>query len=577
MEHLQSIGRGAKEDVKDRVNQVIQFYRDRKISQRETAKKFITDLMSDKKRSVTFAKKTFDKKYEQIEGRAPLNERMATNKNKQDYVVTFQLYGFDNGRKQGGQRGFKDNQGDWHNLLSMEQPIQMTLKNVRDEDKLALNLMDKCIVKDKFDNYLADLKRRLMLKKGQEGKITRKEFDKLNTREAWRKERGVDETLPKRRDTKGRYKEFEVIHKTDLFETLFNKLVKKNKELMTNYPNIEDYTFAIKIKDISDVTNTGGEGDETKKKLKDGNEVGIYHYTINTKINVNAEDFVRAIQDEEHTKGECWINILIDHYKDRLMSKNKWESKRLTREKVLKLMNVSEEDFKEHGVSVEEMKPVFEEFKLTVRLYNCIGQKVFAYDPEKNNKNVPTLYGLIKGNHIYTMNDNIVSICQIDIEEDLKPRASSDFQLNSREAPVKYEMFRGIDDIMEIVKNNEDQEELNLVSYKRLNDIYCEFKRAMYEPKIIMGAGGNITSIKLKFNGLVLNIRSQSLIGCAVDTCISSNDAEMFNKVNETFFNFNKGMFNPIHKSYYHEDDLNIFSKAYTIAPSGYLKTVGEE
>eukprot|EP00438_Fugacium_kawagutii_P019097 Skav234725 [mRNA] locus=scaffold634:457313:460261:+ [translate_table: standard] len=240
-------------------------------------------------------------------------------------------------------------------------------------------------------------------------------------------------------------------------------------------------------------------------------------------------------------------------------------------------MNVSEEDFTEHGVSVEEMKPVFEEFKLTVRLYNCIGQKVFEYDPEKKNKNVPALYGLIKGNHIYTMNDNITSICQRDIKEDLKLCASSDFQLNSREAPVKYEMFRGIDDIMEIVKNNEEEEEeINLVSYKRLNDIYCEFKRAMYEPKIIMGAGGNITSLKLKFNGLVLNVRSQSLITSAVDTCIGSNDAEMFNKVNEAFFNFNKGMFNPNHKSYYHDDDLKIFSTAYTIAPSGYLKTIGE-
>ena len=38
-------------------------------------------------------KKRFYKKFEQIEGRAPLNERMATNRNKKDYVVRFQLYG----------------------------------------------------------------------------------------------------------------------------------------------------------------------------------------------------------------------------------------------------------------------------------------------------------------------------------------------------------------------------------------------------------------------------------------------------------------------------------------------------
>ena len=134
---------------------------DRKISQRETAQKLINSLMSDNKRTATFAKTRFDKKFEQIEGRAPLNERMATNRNKKDYVVRFQLYGFDNGHKAGGQRGFKDNEGDWHNLLRMEQPIQMNLKNVRDEDKLNETLVDKYVVRDKFDLWMERLKDRL--------------------------------------------------------------------------------------------------------------------------------------------------------------------------------------------------------------------------------------------------------------------------------------------------------------------------------------------------------------------------------------------------------------------------------
>ena len=63
---------------------------------------------------------------------------------------------------------------------------------------------------------------------------------------------------------------------------------------------------------------------------------------------------------------------------------------------------------------------VFEEFKLTVRLYNCIGQKIYTFDPDKKNKNVNVLFGLIKGNHIYTMNDNIKSIAQRELEEDMK-------------------------------------------------------------------------------------------------------------------------------------------------------------
>ena len=144
---------------------------------------------------------------------------------------------------------------------------------------------------------------------------------------------------------------------------------------------------------------------------------------------------------------------------------------------------------------------------------------------------------MIKGNHIYTMNDNIKSIAQKELEENMKLCASTDFRLNSKEKPVKYDFFNGIDDIMGIVEANEDtEEEVNLVSGKNLNTIFCEFKRAKYEPKIIMGAGGNVSSLKVKFNKLILNIRSQSLIDCAVDNCIDSNSADMFNKVNEAFF-----------------------------------------
>ena len=258
------------------------------------------------------------------------------------------------------------------------------------------------------------------------------------------------------------------------------------------------------------------------------------------------------------------------------MDTKKWESKRMTRDKVLKLMNITEEEFRKYGASVEEMKPVFEEFKLTVRLYNYIGQKIFTFDPDKKNKNIIVLYGLIKGNHIYTMNDNIKRIAQKELEENMKLCASTDFRLNSKEKPIKYDFFNEIDDLMGIVEANEGVEEVNLVSGKSLNTLFCEFKRAKYEPKIIMGAGGNVSLLKLKFNKLILNIRSQSLISCAVDTCIKSSSAEMFNTVNEAFFNFNKGMFNPNHKSYYHNDDVKIFSTAHSIAPSGYFKSIIE-
>ena len=517
-------------------------------------------------------KKRCDKKFEQIEGRAPLNERMRMNRDRKDYNITFLLYGSHSGQ---GRIAFKDNQGESHSLLLISQPLQLTLKDVRDEDKLSETLVRKYVAIDKFDLWVKDLQRRLKLKKGDSEKITKKEFDELNTREAWREETGTTEEQRKRRKSKTTDRRFDLIHDTELFNKLLNRLVLKNKELVQQYPNLEDYTTAIKITDISDVTNRGGGDDETKRKLKDGDEKSLYHYSIWTDLNVDAEYFVNAIENEEHTEGECWINTMIDHYKDTLMSSNKWESKRMTRDKILKLMNLTEEEFRTNGASVEDMEPVFKEFKLTVRLYNYLGQKIYSYDPELKNKNIPALFGLIKGNHIYTMNDNIMSVSRRNIEEDMKIVASTDFKLNSKDKPVKYDFFNDIDDVMKIVKDNEEEGEVNLVSRKDLNCIYCQFKRAKYEPKITMGAGGAVSSLKLKFNKLTINIRSQSLIECAVDTCVNSNDADMFNAVNQAFFDFKKGLCNPNHKSYHDNDDLNIFSIAHTIAPSGYLKTIG--
>ena len=244
------------------------------------------------------------------------------------------------------------------------------------------------------------------------------------------------------------------------------------------------------------------------------------------------------------------------------MSKNKWERKRLTREKILKLMKKTEEEFKENGASVEDMKAAFQEFRLSVRLFNCLGRRVFTFDPEKQHRHNAVLYGMIKGNHIYTMNDNILSIAQKEVKEDMRLNASTDFRLNSKEEPVKYEMFNGVDDIMKILKNNEDADELNFVSKKTLNDVYCDFKRCCYEPSVVMNAGGNISSIKLKFNKTLLNIRSQDLINCAVERSEYTDDADVFNKVNEGMFHFNKMLFNPHHKSHYHKDDKKIFDTA---------------
>ena len=71
------------------MEQVIDLYQDRKISQRETAINLINGLMSENKRTSNATKKRFDKKYEGIQARKPLNERMATNRDKKRLFYNF--------------------------------------------------------------------------------------------------------------------------------------------------------------------------------------------------------------------------------------------------------------------------------------------------------------------------------------------------------------------------------------------------------------------------------------------------------------------------------------------------------
>ena len=51
-------------------------------------------------------------------------------------------------------------------------------------------------------------------------------------------------------------------------------------------------------------------------------------------MDVGSDNLINAIKNKKHTDGECWINTLIDHYEETLMSSNKWESKRMTRDNI---------------------------------------------------------------------------------------------------------------------------------------------------------------------------------------------------------------------------------------------------
>ena len=68
-----------------------------------------------------------------------------------------------------------------------------------------------------------------------------------------------------------------------------------------------------------------------------------------------------------------------------------------------------------------------------------------------------------------------------------------------------------------------------------------------YEPRISFQS--IITEIRLKLGKTKYIIKTQNLIKSSCDGCIAVDDEITYNRMNKAMFNFNKSLFNPIHKS----------------------------
>ena len=58
------------------------------------------------------------------------------------------------------------------------------------------------------------------------------------------------------------------------------------------------------------------------------------------------------------------------------------------------------------------MEPFFKHYRIQARIFDPFGKMVYKHEPEIRNHHVKPLYGMIKGNHIYTLNHDIKSLEQ---------------------------------------------------------------------------------------------------------------------------------------------------------------------
>jgi hypothetical protein len=278
----------------------------------------------------------------------------------------------------------------------------------------------------------------------------------------------------------------------------------------------------------------------------------------------------------------------MDYYGDTILSPNKSDRYRITREKLLNILNVSEDTVK-NGLTCEEVVPFFEKFNLHLKVFNEVGKLIFKYVPQNENKatGIKRCYTMIKGNHIYTINKNLEKLRMREIEEitdeDNKKyidiyTPSSNYYINEEREPTPAIMIETVDDIPKILEKEFQKEEHNENITLVLKDNEMEkccielIEKCHYTPKIKF-QGNRLTDIFLNFNcekkHINIKIQTQHLVKSEFDGVVCVNEENVYNKMNTAMCSFNKSLFLSNHKSNYSETDIKILDEYRSLPNAG--------
>ena len=341
--------------------------------------------------------------------------------------------------------------------------------------------------------------------------------------------------------------------------------------------DIVNYVKAVRIESIEDVSDVGARDmDIREERLRDGSNMSIYHRYIETEIDGEYHTIKEALENRRYRENECWINAFVDTFEGtELMRQKRGKlAKTLTREKVLELLNMSENEFVEEGASINQMEVVFKHFNIPVRLYDFCNHLIFRYDPVKRTEyRVKTFVALVKNNHIYTINFDLNSLSKKADVENFEFNISQNYYISDKDEPIKYKAFDNVDEILEMNEENE----YHLIQIDNdMAKVLHQLKSARYEPYVKYQVG-IISEIKVRFRFKKLkktihyNIVAQNLSKQTVHSEVIANNEEMYNRMTEEMFNFNKTMFKENHKSKYSEVDVKILDECRTIVPNGYF------
>ena len=148
------------------------------------------------------------------------------------------------------------------------------------------------------------------------------------------------ETLVKRRIRQ--YRDTEKF----LFRTLMTTM-NSSSEFKEATGHLIEYADAIRIESVEIVeTDTGGY-DEKEEPLQQGNSISTYYRYIQTEVDAAAQTMKEALNKQNYRENECWINALLENFEGTNLTREKRQQKNtktLTRDKVLELLNMTEDE-----------------------------------------------------------------------------------------------------------------------------------------------------------------------------------------------------------------------------------------
>ena len=539
-------------DIQAKINKIVDLYEDRKISRYETANKLINDISINDTKKRKSGLKRYDKAVAKYEESEPITERMAKTAKKartgKEVKAVIKKHDKQPIFKRKAISGLATKAKDiFKNRKTYD--VKFMLFSVANRDEIK----KPSFILDGISYYPILLKASGKQRALGEANVKANQFIETVVSRKIRKYH---------KDEKGLYKRVMLLMNTS--------------SEFDDIGHLVEYADAIRIESVELVETDTSNYDEREQPLREGQNISIYYRYIQTEVDADALTIKEALQKKEYKDNECWINALLENFEGTELTRAKkaHNAKTLSRNKILELLEMTEEEFINNGASITQMDRVFQFLNIPVRLYNFTGGLIYQHNPKDYEKGrVKMFRGLVKNNHIYLLNHDLNTLRQMQAnEEGFKAPTTSRFYITDRNEPIKYKMFDDVDDLLKM----RDEEEYALIhSDNDMVKVFFQLNEAGYKPYIKYGNSGQIANIMCKFyykklkKYIKYNIVSQSLSKDRIDEDVAVDDEDTYNNIVSAMFRFQKDMFKEIHLSYYNEVDIKILKECKTIVPVG--------